>query len=83
MMFFTDKESKGSKLESELDKIRLQLSEEIKDLRLELERQRSENSELLLKTSSKIENAKDEITGKAIDKTLELLSHVRNCVNLP
>lgn len=79
-MFFTDKESKGSKLESELDKIRLQLSEEIKDLRLELERQRSENSELLLKTSSKIENAKDEITGKAIDKTLELLSHVRNWI---
>lgn len=79
-MFFKDKESKDSKLESELNRIRLQLSDEVKDLRIELERQRSENSELLLRASSKIDNAKDEITGKAIEKTLELLSHVRNWI---
>lgn len=66
--------------ERESSKIRAELQNEIHAVRLELEKQRSENAELLLKADSKIANAKSEITEVAIDKTLNVLAHVRNWI---
>lgn len=65
-------------LESQSSKLRAELLKENYDLRLQLEKIKSETVEILSDVNRKISNAEDKITEKAIDKTLGIISQVKN-----
>ncbi|WP_414156425.1 hypothetical protein [Pseudomonas sp. BNK-30] len=65
-------------LENESSKLRAELLKENYDLRLQLEKIKSETLEVLSDVNGKISNAEDKITEKAIDKTLGIISQVKN-----
>lgn len=69
-------------LENESSKLRAELLKENYDLRLQLEKIKSETLEILSDVNGKISNAEDKITEKAIDKTLGIISQVKNWLTI-
>lgn len=69
-------------LENEAAKMRVELLRENHGLRLELEALKSTSASLLAEVESKISNAEDKITEKAIDKTLTIIQQVKTWIGI-
>jgi hypothetical protein len=67
-------------IENSASKLRAELLRENMDLRTQLEELKSTSASLLSEINSKISNAEDRISEKAIDKTLGILAQVRNWI---
>ncbi|RMS64556.1 hypothetical protein ALP63_02030 [Pseudomonas syringae pv. aceris] len=67
-------------IESAASKLRAELLKENMDLRRQLEDLRLASTVLLSEVNSKISNAEDRVTEKAIDKTLGIVSQVKNWI---
>ena len=68
--------------ENEAAKMRVELLKENHGLRLELEALKSTSASLLAEVESKISNAEDKITEKAIDKTLTIIQQVKTWIGI-